>query len=49
VRREHAGRDSRRSKGQSVNRARSKASTVPRHREINDFLARLLVAGQLKR
>jgi mRNA interferase HicA len=23
-----------------VNRARSKSSTVPRHREINDFLAR---------
>lgn len=23
-----------------VNRATSKASTVPRHREINDFLAR---------
>lgn len=23
-----------------VNRANSKASTVPRHREINDFLAR---------
>jgi mRNA interferase HicA len=23
-----------------VNRARNKSSTVPRHREINDFLAR---------
>jgi len=23
-----------------VNRAKNKASTVPRHREINDFLAR---------
>ena len=23
-----------------VNRARGKASTIPRHREINDFLAR---------
>lgn len=23
-----------------VNRARGKASTIPRHREVNDFLAR---------
>ena len=28
-----------------VNRAKGKSSTVPRHREINDFLARKFAGG----